>query len=243
MIPTYNEAENIEIIVREILSKAKYFNPHILILDDNSTDGTGTIADSLSEEFEQVHVMHRPNKEGLGKAYAAGFKWGLERGYDFLCEMDADGSHRPIDLPKLFEAALNGKDKPSLIIGSRWVPDGGVENWPFQRKMLSKGGSLYARICLSLKVKDVTAGFRVYDAEIIKTFPLDEIESSGYCFQIDLTLRTSLNKSFGIIEVPIIFVERIHGQSKMSGNIVKEAILNVGKWGFYKRFAKKKFKF
>lgn len=225
IIPTYNEAENVEWITHAILKHQPDVN--ILVADDNSPDGTGEIADKLAAEDSRVFVLHRAGKEGLGAAYRAGFAWGLERGYDVLVEMDADGSHRPEDLGKLLASAAQGTP---LTLGSRWVPGGSVVNWPKRREWLSRGASLYARTLLGLKVKDTTAGFRAFQRETLETIALDDVVSEGYCFQIDMTRHVSA-AGLEVKEVPITFVERLHGQSKMSLSIVREALVKVGLWG------------
>jgi len=227
IIPTYNELETLK---EQVLGVRKYApEVDILIADDNSPDGTGELADQLAEQNNQIYVLHRAGKQGLGDAYVAGFKWGLSRGYELLCEMDADGSHRPKDFPRLLRRA-NRPDQPGLVIGSRWVPGGSVVNWPWHRKVLSKGGNDYVALMLGIKVKDATAGFRVYRAETLEAIHLDEVESHGYCFQVDMTWRTLL-AGCSIVEVPIQFVERTAGTSKMSQKIVNEALIKTTKWG------------
>jgi dolichol-phosphate mannosyltransferase len=203
-------------------------------VDDNSPDGTGDLADKLAETDPRVQVMHRTDKAGLGKAYIAGFGWALERGYDVIIEMDADGSHQPEHLPSLV-AALNGAD---LSIGSRWVPGGKVVNWPKTREALSRAANIYTRIMLGLGVRDATAGFRAYRAATLRTISLDQVESTGYCFQIDLTLRVA-DAGLRIVEVPITFVEREHGASKMSNSIVMEAFWRVAQWGVARRLGRR----
>jgi len=232
IIPTYNESETLS----EQVAGVRRYAPQvdILIADDNSPDGTGELADRLAAADPQIHVLHRAGKEGLGQAYVAGFKWGLARGYELLCEMDADGSHRAVDFPRLLRRAQR-PDRPSLVIGSRWVPGGSVVNWPFHRKLLSRGGNDYVALMLGIKVKDATAGFRVYRAETLEAIHLDEVESHGYCFQVDMTWRT-LQAGGTIVEVPIKFVERTHGKSKMSQAIVNEALLKTTLWGMQRRF-------
>ncbi len=226
IIPTYNEAENVGWITEKVLNEQP--DVHILVADDNSPDGTGDIADKLAIDDPRIHVLHRAGKEGLGAAYRAGFAWGLERGYEVLIEMDADGSHRPEDLGKLIESAKAGAP---LTLGSRWVPGGSVVNWPKRRELLSRSASLYARLMLNLGVKDATAGFRAFRRETLESIDLAAVESQGYCFQIDMTRQTRL-AGLEVAEVPIIFVERIHGQSKMSFAIVQEALTRVTVWGF-----------
>jgi dolichol-phosphate mannosyltransferase len=234
IIPTYNELENLP----KQIAGVRHYAPEvdILIADDNSPDGTGELASQLSANDPQIHVLHRAGKEGLGQAYVAGFKWGLDRGYEFLCEMDADGSHRAVDFPRLLRRA-NRPDKPALVIGSRWVPGGSVINWPLHRKLLSRGGNEYVSIMLGIRVKDATAGFRVYRAETLEAIHLDEVESHGYPFQVDMTWRT-LKTGGEIVEVPIQFVERTAGNSKMSQAIVNEALIKTTKWGIQRRLGK-----
>lgn len=204
------------------------------MVDDNSPDGTGKLADKLAAEDNHVHVLHRKAKEGLGAAYVAGFYWGLDSGYDVLVEMDADGSHQPEELPLLLDAIRNGAD---LAMGSRWVDGGRVLNWPFIRKCISRVGSAYSRIMLGLKVKDVTGGYRAFRRSALEQLDLAEVESVGYGFQVDLAWRAS-RLGLNIVEVPITFVERELGASKMSGNIVAEAMINVTKWGVASRWNK-----
>lgn len=234
IIPTYNEKDTLARQVAEVREQAPEVD--ILIADDNSPDGTGELADWLAGADQQVQVLHRAGKEGLGQAYVAGFNWGLERGYELLCEMDADGSHRAADFPRLLRRA-NRPDKPDLVIGSRWVPGGSVVNWPLHRKLLSRGGNEYVALMLGIKIKDATAGFRVYRAEILESIHLDEVESHGYCFQVDMTWR-ALRAGGKVVEVPIQFVERTAGASKMSQEIVNEALIKTTRWGLERRFHK-----
>jgi dolichol-phosphate mannosyltransferase len=224
IIPTYNEAANIATIVGRV--RAAVPDADILVADDNSPDGTGHIADELSATDKAVHVLHRPGKQGLGAAYLAGFRWGLDRDYDVLVEMDADGSHRPEELPRLL-TALHHAD---LVLGSRWVTGGRVVNWPKSRELLSRGGSAYSRLMLRLPVRDVTGGYRAFRARTLQGIGLDEVQSQGYCFQVDL-LRRTVQHGFTVTEVPITFVEREHGVSKMSRAIVIEALWRVTTWG------------
>jgi dolichol-phosphate mannosyltransferase len=228
VMPTYNERQNLESIAGRV--RAALPEADLLVVDDNSPDGTGDLADKLAEADPHVQVMHRTDKAGLGKAYIAGFGRALERGYDVIVEMDADGSHQPEHLPGLV-AALNGAD---LSIGSRWVPGGKVVNWPKAREALSRGANIYTRIMLGLSVRDATAGFRAYRAATLRTISLDQVESTGYCFQIDLTLRVA-DAGLRIVEVPITFVEREHGASKMSNRIIVEAFWRVAQWGVGRR--------
>lgn len=228
LLPTYNEAENIRIIVDKIRASLPWAD--ILVLDDNSPDGTGAIADELAAADAHLHVMHRPGKEGLGRAYLAGFAWGLERGYDALIEIDADGSHPAEELPAMIEKATDA----DLVIGARWIKGGSVVNWPKSREILSRGANIYVQAMLGTHVHDATAGFRVYRAETLRAIDLESVTSAGYGFQIDLTWRTVLAGGV-IVEHPIRFVERELGVSKMSGNIITEALLAVAGWGLEHR--------
>lgn len=223
IIPTYNEAENIE----PIIARLRRCVPaaHVLVADDNSPDGTGEIADRLAEADEQVHVMHRKGKEGLGAAYMAGFAWGLDQGFDVLVEHDADGSHQPEQLPAVL-AALKHAD---MVKGSRYVPGGSVKNWPKSRELLSRGGSLWTRAMLGINVKDITGGLNAFRAATLRAI-LPKISSVGYNFQVDLTWQ-ALQQGFTVAEVPIEFVERERGQSKMSSKIIVEALIRTTTWG------------
>ncbi|WP_248963357.1 polyprenol monophosphomannose synthase [Sphaerisporangium perillae] len=225
IVPTYNERENLPVIVGRV--RAAVPDAHLLIADDNSPDGTGEVADELAAGDQHVHVLHRPGKQGLGAAYFAGFHWGLAEGYDVLVEMDADGSHQPEELPLLLKALAEGAD---LVIGSRYVPGGELVNWPASRKALSRGANTYVRIMLGVPVRDATAGFRAYRASALGKIVLDEVQSQGYCFQVDLTLRT-VRQGLRVTEVPITFVERTVGASKMSRAVFVEALWRVTLWG------------
>jgi dolichol-phosphate mannosyltransferase len=231
IIPTYNEADNIQPIVSRVREAAP--EAHVLVADDNSPDGTGKMADELAAEDGHVHVLHRKGKEGLGAAYLAGFRWGIDNGYGVLIEMDADGSHPPEELPRLL-TALGGAD---LVIGSRWVPGGRIVNWPKSRELLSRGASTYSRILLDVDVRDVTAGFRAFRKETLEGIGLDTIASQGYCFQVDLTRRT-VHAGYHVVEVPITFVERERGDSKMSRDIMAEALWRIAAWGVEDRVKK-----
>ncbi|MET1035250.1 MAG: polyprenol monophosphomannose synthase [Arthrobacter sp.] len=232
IIPTYNELESLPITVARL--RASVPDSDVLVVDDNSPDGTGDLADRLASEDPQIHVLHRTGKAGLGAAYLAGFRWGLGRGYDVLVEMDADGSHRPEQLPLLLAEIPRGAD---LVIGSRWVKGGSVVNWPLHRKLISVAGSTYSRLMLGIGVRDITAGFRAFKRETLEALDLDAVASVGYGFQVDMTFRVAkLRKR--IVEVPITFVERELGVSKMSGNIVVEAMVNVTRWGLRARWEK-----
>lgn len=229
IIPTYNERQSLPITLERL--RAAVPHSDVLVVDDNSPDGTGEWADRFAEADSAVHVLHRRGKEGLGAAYIAGFRWALEREYDILVEMDADGSHQPEQLPALLDAASGAH----LAIGSRWVPGGSVVNWPLHRTLLSRAGSLYSRTMLGLAVRDITAGYRVFRRETIESIDLAGVDSVGYGFQVDMTFRVAQN-GLRIVEVPITFVEREYGNSKMSGNIVLEAIASVTRWGLAARW-------
>lgn len=224
IIPTYNEAQNIESITGRLRRSVP--EAHILVADDNSPDGTGDIVDRLVADDDHIHVLHRKGKEGLGAAYVAGFHWGLDNGYGVLVEHDADGSHQPEQLPILLEA-LKSAD---MVKGSRWVTGGSVVNWPQSRELLSKGGSLWTRLMLGIPVRDATGGFNAFRAETLRGLGLDDIASAGYCFQIDLVWR-ALKTGHTVVEVPIEFVEREFGDSKMSRNVVVEALIRTTLWG------------
>lgn len=224
LVPTYNELENLPLIVGRV--RAAVPDADILVLDDNSPDGTGELADQLAAADPHIEVLHRAGKEGLGKAYLAGFAWGLDRGYDALIEIDADGSHPPEVLPRMLEIA----EEADLVIGSRWVPGGAIVNWPRSREIISRGGNLYIRLALGMPVKDATAGYRVYRATALRSMGLADVSSQGYCFQVDLTWR-AVRSGLVVAEVPITFVEREIGASKMNESIVREAMTNVTKWG------------
>lgn len=224
LIPTYNERENLPLIAARI--RAAVPECDVLVLEDNSPDGTGEVADALAASDPAVHVMHRPGKTGLGAAYLAGFQWALSHGYDAAVEMDADGSHQPEQLPRLLEAGRFA----DVVIGSRWTPGGSVVNWPAHRKALSVYGNLYISVLLGMPVRDATAGYRVYRTDALRIMGLDQVESHGYCFQTDLTWK-AVKAGLKIVEVPITFVEREIGDSKMSGDIFRESLLNVTSWG------------
>lgn len=222
VIPTYNEKDNIESILRYVFNLGKGY--HVLVVDDSSPDGTGEIVRELQAEFPALHLEIRKGKLGLGTAYIHGFKWGLQKGYEFIFEMDADFSHNPDDLERLYDACKNkGAD---VAVGSRYVKDGKVENWPWDRNMLSKGGALYTRLITWMPVKDPTAGFMCYRREVLSAINLDEITFVGYAFQIEMKFA-SWKLGFTIMEVPITFIDRKLGVSKMSKGIVKEGILGV----------------
>ncbi|AAT88206.1 glycosyltransferase [Leifsonia xyli subsp. xyli str. CTCB07] len=236
IIPTYNEWENIGPVVGRL--RASVPDADVLIVDDGSPDGTGDLADALAATDANVQVLHRAGKSGLGAAYRAGMTWALDAGYDAIVEMDADGSHQPEQLPRLLavlrrppgEAPGPGSAGADLVLGSRWVPGGGVVNWPAHRRLLSRGGSVYSRIALGVPARDVTGGYRAFTADALRSVRLDDVESQGYCFQIDM-LRRVHAAGLTVTEVPITFVEREHGASKMTGCIVAEAMLRVTGWG------------
>jgi dolichol-phosphate mannosyltransferase len=229
VMPTYNERQNLEIMAGRIRESVP--DADLLVVDDNSPDGTGDLADKLGEADSRVQVMHRTEKAGLGRAYVAGFTWALEHGYGVIVEMDADGSHRPEDLPRLLAAVRGGAD---AVIGSRYVPGGTVVNWPKSREFLSRGANIYNRLMLGINIKDATGGYRVYRAATLRKIDLTTIESAGYCFQIDMTLRV-LQAGLRLTEVPITFVERERGSSKMSNAVIREAFFRVAQWGIAAR--------
>jgi dolichol-phosphate mannosyltransferase len=220
-LPTYNERENLEAMVGA-LRVLDVEDLHVLVIDDSSPDGTGQIADRLTEEDDHVHVLHREHKEGLGPAYLAGFRWALGAGAERIFEMDCDFSHDPVDVPRLAAAA----DHADLVLGSRYVTGGGTRNWGLLRRFISRGGSLYAQILLQLGVRDLTGGFKCYRREVLERIDLDGISSLGYAFQIETTYR-AVRAGFRVVEVPITFVDREVGGSKMSKAIVAEAVWKV----------------
>ncbi len=228
VVPTFNERDNIERIIERLRRSVPPAD--VLIVDDGSPDGTGKVADELAHADAKISVMHRTEKAGLGQAYIAGFGWGLERGYDVLVEMDADGSHPPEQLPRLLDG-LAGND---LVIGSRYVPGGEVVNWPRSREIISRGGNLYARLALGFDLRDATAGYRAFRRSVLEGIDYAGVASHGYCFQVDLA-RRALDAGFRVGEVPITFVEREIGESKMSSDIVREAFLRVTQWGVQHR--------
>lgn len=227
--PTYNERLNIEPVLARLRAAVPYAD--VLVVDDDSPDGTGDVADKIAASDAAVHVLHRPVKDGLGAAYVAGFRWGLERDYDVLVEMDADGSHQPEQLPSLL-AALRHAD---LVLGSRWVQGGSVSDWPATRMALSRGGNAYVRIALGLGLRDATGGFRAFRAGLLSSIDLTAVASHGYCFQVDLAWR-AVRQGATVVEVPIAFLERVHGRSKMSGSIVREALWRVTQWALVLRW-------
>lgn len=228
LIPTYNERDNLPRIIERVRRSAP--DVDVVVLDDNSPDGTAQVADEIAASDSQVRVLHRPGKQGLGRAYLAGFDLAMADGYDAVVEMDADGSHQPEQLPSIL-AALQTAD---LAIGSRWVRGGTVRNWPLRRKVLSVGANVYTKVLLGMPVNDATAGYRAYRTTALRSMGLVGVESQGYCFQIDLTLR-AVRAGLTVVEVPITFVEREVGVSKMGKDIVREALTNVTRWGLQYR--------
>lgn len=224
IVPTYQERENLAGLLRRLHAVAPEVDA--LVVDDNSPDGTGELADALAAADPRVHVLHQPVKAGLGAAYVAGFRWALRRDYDTVVEMDADGSHPPEDLPRLLDA-LSDAD---VVLGSRYVPGGQVVNWPRHRRWLSRGGNLYCQLALGVRITDLTSGYRAYHRRVLAELPLADIASQGYCFQVDLAWR-AWQAGFRVEEVPITFTERETGRSKMTGGIVREALWQVTRWG------------
>lgn len=225
-IPTYNERENLQAITEAVLASDPRLE--VLIVDDSSPDGTGEVADRLAASDQRVHVLHRPQKQGLGRAYLDGFRWALSRPYQYVLEMDADFSHHPKYLPQLLNEAERGTD---LVLGSRYVPGGGTLNWGRIRQMISRGGSLYARLALGIPIRDLTGGFKCFRRGVLESVDLDDVRSNGYAFQIELTYR-ALQKGFRVKELPIVFEDRRVGQSKMSRTIFFEALMMVWKLRF-----------
>ena len=223
IVPTYNERDNIEPLTQRVFEHLP--EAHILVVDDASPDGTGALADRLSAADPRIQVMHRPRKLGLGTAYVAGFRYGLERDYQYLFEMDADFSHDPQYLPAMLTLARSGVD---LVLGSRYTPGGGTENWSLGRKVLSQGGSIYARTVLGVPVRDMTGGFKCFRRRVLEGLDLDAVQSEGYSFQIEMTYR-AIRRGFNVAETPIVFVDRRVGQTKMSRQIFLEAIWMVWK--------------
>lgn len=223
VVPTYNEAESVADVIAR--TRAAVPDAHVLVVDDASPDGTADLVAALKDPA--VHLLRRGAKDGLGRAYRAGFAWALERGYPFVAEMDADGSHDPADLPALLEAARGGAD---LALGSRWVSGGSVHNWPLLRRLISRGGNTYSRLVLGSRVRDLTAGFRVYRAATVAALLGQDIASQGYCFQVETAWRVERSGRV-VVEVPIAFTERRLGRSKMHTGIVVEALARVTGWG------------
>lgn len=233
VIPTYNESLNIEWIVARLREAQPGVD--VMIVDDNSPDGTGKLADKLAEADPQITVVHRTEKAGLGAAYLHGFRVALDLGYDVIGEMDADGSHQPEQLHRLLDALRTA----DLVIGSRWIPGGSVVNWPRSREFLSRGGNLYVRLLLGVKIKDATAGFRVFKRATLEAIDIDTVESTGYVFQTDMAWRT-LQTGGTVAEVPIEFIERERGDSKMSGSVATESLKRITRWGLHERWARLK---
>jgi dolichol-phosphate mannosyltransferase len=229
VVPTYNEAENLAWIVGRLREAQP--GVEVLVVDDGSPDGTGRIADELAAADPNVHVLHRTEKAGLGAAYRAGFRVALDAGYDVVGEMDADGSHQPEQLSRLLDALREGAD---LVIGSRWVRGGSIVNWPRSREALSRGGNLYVRLLLGMPVRDATAGFRLFRRATLEKIDIDQVTSTGYVFQTDMAYRT-LQAGLKAVEVPIEFVERVRGDSKMSPNVATESLKSITRWGLRER--------
>jgi dolichol-phosphate mannosyltransferase len=230
VVPTYNEIENLERIIGRLQQAVP--TAHVLVVDDASPDGTGELADKMAELDQRMHVLHRAGKSGLGPAYVAGFGWGREHGYDVLVEMDADGSHHPEQLPRLLDALVDA----DLVLGSRYLPGGEVQDWPAHRLLLSRGGNLYTRWALRLPLTDATGGYRAVRGTLVDRLPFGEVASQGYCFQVDWAWR-AWREGARVVEVPITFTERAFGRSKMSGSIVAEALVRVTAWGLRDRLA------
>jgi dolichol-phosphate mannosyltransferase len=228
VVPTFNEVDNLAWLIGRL--RAAEPSVDVLVVDDNSPDGTGALADELAAADSSVHVLHRVAKGGLGAAYLAGFAWALDAGYDVVGEMDADGSHQPEQLHRLLEALLEA----DLVIGSRWIPGGSVVNWPMRRELLSRGGNLYVRLLLGIAVRDATAGFRVFRRSALEKIDLSSVQSTGYVFQTDLVTRC-LRAGLRVREVPIEFVERVRGDSKMSGAVATESLRRITRWGLRER--------
>ena len=224
IVPTYNEISSLETIVRRI--RASVPAADVLVVDDASPDGTGALADRLASADPAIRVLHREGKDGLGRAYLAGFAHALAQGYAFIVEIDADGSHDPAELPRMLELARTA----DLVIGSRWVDGGAVRNWPWLRQAISRAGNAYSRAVLRSRIRDITAGFRVFTADALRSLHLDDVSSQGYCFQVELAWHTE-RSGRTVVEHPIVFVERTTGQSKMHLGIVIEALVRVTWWG------------
>lgn len=231
VIPTYNECENMEKIAEAVLSQP--VDVHVTIVDDNSPDGTGEIADALSVRDERVHVIHRQGKMGLGSAYIAGFKYALLQGAEYVFSMDADFSHDPAYIPGLLEAAR----ATDVVVGSRYVSGGGTENWGFVRQLISRGGSLYARVILGMPILDLTGGFNCWRRDVLEAVDLDAVTSNGFAFHLEMKYR-AFRRGFRLVEVPIVFVDRRVGESKMSGSIVREALWKVWRFRLDSRIGK-----
>jgi dolichol-phosphate mannosyltransferase len=233
VVPTYDEAENLAWIIERV--RRAQPDVDVLVVDDNSPDGTGRIADEIAVNDPQVSVLHRLSKEGLGAAYLHGFTHAIAAGYDVIGEMDADGSHQPEQLGLLLDAAVHA----DLVIGSRWVPGGSVVNWPLSRRLLSRGGNLYVRLLLGISVKDATAGFRLFHRSALEKIDLGSVRSTGYVFQTDMVTRC-LHAGLSVREVPIEFVERVRGASKMSPSVAGESLRRITEWGLRERWERLK---
>jgi dolichol-phosphate mannosyltransferase len=231
VIPTYNELDNLAQIVRRVHEAVPA--AQVLVVDDASPDGTGELADRMVAEDSRIQVLHRTAKDGLGAAYLAGFAWALDRDYQVIVQMDADGSHPPQTLPVMLERLADA----DVVIGSRYVPGGSVVNWPKHREVLSRGGNLYSRLALGVHIQDITAGYRVFRRAALAELTLGEVNSQGYCFQIDMAWR-AVRAGFRVAEVAITFTERERGDSKMSGSIVREALWRVTRWGVRSRLGR-----
>jgi dolichol-phosphate mannosyltransferase len=230
VVPTYNEIESLEALLGRLRQAVP--DAAVLIVDDGSPDGTGRLADRLSADDPCVEVLHRPRKDGLGRAYLAGFQRAIAEGREFVVELDADGSHDPAAIPAMIDLAQ--RERADLVLGSRWVPGGAVVNWPWIRRTVSRGGNSYARLVLRSRVLDLTSGFRVFRVDTLRTLPLGDIASQGYCFQVELAWR--MERAGGrVLEHPITFVERASGRSKMHLGIVLEALLRVSVWGLKRK--------
>ncbi len=228
VMPTFNEAKSLASTIEGLLNTLPHVE--IMVVDDNSKDGTSEIADSLALKHKEVSVLHRPAKQGLGPAYIEGFRYAISKGYQLICEMDADGSHQAIDLSRMLAAA----PEADLVIGSRWIAGGSVQNWPVSRLALSRFGNLYARLMLGTRIFDMTSGFRVYKSEFLEKLISSPVSSQGYSFQVELAFRAS---RIGVVkEVPIAFIERAEGKSKMTLAIVIEALLKIQLWGIKRIF-------
>jgi dolichol-phosphate mannosyltransferase len=230
VIPTYNEADNVRLITGRVRKAVP--DVDILVADDNSPDGTGAIADELSDADDHIFVLHRPGKQGLGEAYKAGFAWAKDKGYDAVVEMDADGSHAPEELTRLLDALANA----DAVLGTRYIPGGSVHNWPMRRLLLSRGGNIYIRMALGMPFRDATGGYRAYRMPVLDAIDIATVASTGYSFQVEVAWRV-FKQGFRMKQVPITFTEREHGVSKMSGNIFKEQLLRVTVWGVQARKA------
>ncbi len=236
IVPTYNERESLPTVVAQLLESQPGIE--ILVVDDNSPDGTGELADELAAADSRVHVLHRSEKQGLGTAYRHGFGWGRDRGFDVLVEMDADGSHAPEQLGRLLDRLELPGDPADLVIGARYIPGGDVHNWPWRRELLSRAANHYARWMLRLPVHDATAGYRAYRSDVFDVIDLGQVTSQGYCFQVELAWRAT-RAGLRVAEVPIDFTERASGASKMGREIVVEALRKVTVWGITSRLSRR----